>query len=307
MDALTEVLKSVQLHSTVHCRSELSAPWGIQIDRSNNAAFHVILRGSCWLEVEGETEPLPLVGGDLVVLPTGTAHTLRDALKSPVARLADLLADRPCQGQLTLQYGGGGTPTVVLCGQAWFEHHQMNPLLPALPALILVKSEEGQAVEWLDYTLQAIACETASNRPGAEMMITYLSNILFIQAIRAYLANLKQQEDGGWLRALLDPQIGAALTLIHQSPDKGWTVDLLAKQVNQSRSTFAARFKCLAGEAPLQYLTRWRMYCAAKLLRSGNYTVSDIAQQVGYESEAAFSKAFKRQTGQSPSQYRQNA
>lgn len=304
MDTLTEVLKSVQLHSTVHCRSDLSAPWGIQIDGTNQAAFHVILRGSCWLEIEDRKELIPLVGGDLVVLPKGTAHCLRDALDSPLVRLEDLLADRPCKGQLRMQYGGGGTPTTILCGNARFEHHEMNPLLPALPSLILIQGEDGKAVEWLDSTLQAIACETASNRPGAEMMITYLSNILFIQAIRAYLASLKQQDDGGWLRALLDPQLSAVLTLIHQSPEKNWTVDSLAKQVNLSRSTFAARFKELVGEAPLQYLTQWRMYCAARLLRSSDLPLIAIAEQVGYESEAAFSKAFKRQIRQSPGEYR---
>jgi AraC-like DNA-binding protein len=159
-------------------------------------------------------------------------------------------------------------------------------------------------VEWLDSTLQAIACETASNRPGAEMMITYLSNILFIQAIRAHLISLKQREDGGWLRALLDPQLSVTLAAIHRHPEKDWTVDSLAKQVNLSRSTFAARFKGLVGEAPLQYVTRWRMYQAAKLLRSSHCTLAELAGYVGYESEAAFSKAFKRHMGQAPGEYR---
>lgn len=303
MDALTEVLKSVQLHSTVHCRSELSAPWGIHIDSTNQASFHVILRGSCWLEVADRKEPVSLVGGDFVVLPRGTAHCLRDALDSPLVKLEQLLADRPCKGQLRMQYGGGGTPTTILCGNARFEHHEMNPLLPALPSLILIQGENGKAIEWLDSTLQAIACETASNRPGAEMMIIYLSNILFIQAIRAYLASL-QQEDGGWLNALLDPQLSTALTLIHQSPEQNWTVDSLAQQVNLSRSTFAARFKERVGEAPLQYLTQWRMYRAAQQLRATDLTLGAIAERVGYESEAAFSKAFKRQVGQAPGEYR---
>lgn len=119
-----------------------------------------------------------------------------------------------------MQYGGGGTPATILCGNARFEHHEINPLLPALPSLILIQGEDGKAVEWLDSTLQAIACETASNRPGAEMMITYLSNILFIQAIRVYLASLKQQDDSGWLRGLLDPQLSIVLTLIHRSPEQ---------------------------------------------------------------------------------------
>jgi AraC family transcriptional regulator, alkane utilization regulator len=305
MDALTEILKSVQLHSTVHCRSELSAPWGIEIASMADASFHVVLRGNCWLEVDQMQSQIPLVGGDLVVLPTGVAHTLRDRPDSSAVKLADLLADRPCQGQLTLQHGGGGAVTTVLCGKASFATRDLNPLLSALPPLLLIKGEEGRAVEWLDATLQFIACETGSNRPGSEMMITYLSNIVFIQAIRAYLSSLQQRDDGGWLRALVDPQLSIALALIHHQPETNWTVETLAQQVNMSRSGFAARFKELMAEAPLHYLTRWRMCRAVELLQSSNYTITEVAKQVGYDSDTAFSKAFKRQMGQSPSQYRQ--
>lgn len=305
MDALTEVLKSVQLQCVVHCRADLSAPWGVEIDRVNRSEFHVIVQGSCWLEVEDRKEPIPLVGGDFVVLSKGTTHRLRDALESPIVRLKDLPADSSCQGQMRVQYGGGGTPAMVLCGNARFENHEMNPLLPALPSLILIRGKDGKAVEWLDLTLKAIAWETADDRPGSEMMIAYLSNILFIQAIRAYVASLKQ-DDTGWLRALRDPQLSAVLTLIHQSPEKNWTVDSLAKQVNLSRSTFAARFKEQVGEAPLKYLTQWRMHRAIRLLRSTNLPLVAIAEQVGYQSEAAFSKAFKRQNRQSPGEYRKS-
>lgn len=303
MDALTEVLKAVQLHSTVHCRSEFSAPWGVQIERTDYASFHVVTRGNCWLEVEGFKTPIPLTGGDLIVLPTGVAHILRDALDSPIVPLAELLANRPCQGQLTLSYGGGGNPAMILCGRASFEERERNPLLAALPPLIHIKGEEGQAVEWLDTTLQFIACESYLNHPGAEMMITYLSSILFIQAVRAYITNLPESA-GGWLQALLDPHISVALGMIHQHPEAAWTVELLAKQVNLSRSAFAARFKSLVGEAPLQYVIRWRMHKAIQLLRSTNKTLKEIAESIGYESEAAFSRAFKRQMEHSPSAYR---
>lgn len=303
MDALTEILKSVKLHSTVHCRSEFSTPWGVQMEAMADASFHVVMRGHCWLEVEGVGEQIPLVGGDLVVLPTGVAHALRDRPNSPVITLRELLSHRPCQGQLTLSYGGGGTSTTVLCGKASFENREINPLLAALPPLLLIKGEDGRAVEWLDSTLQFIACETASNRPGAEMMITYLSNIVFIQAIRAYLSSLKP-DDNSWLRGLIDPQISIALALIHHQPETNWTVENLAKRVNMSRSGFAARFKWLMGEAPLQYVTRWRMVRAVELLRSPNLTVGEVAERVGYDSETAFSKAFKRQMGQPPNQYR---
>ncbi len=303
MDALTEVLKAMQLHSTIHCRSKFSAPWGLRSDKSDDAAFHVILQGNCWLEVDNSDMPIPLKGGDLVVLPTGIGHTLRDALDSPVTKLTDLLENRPSIKPMSLSYGGGGISTVVLCGHACFQERETNPLLTALPPLMLIKGEQGRSVEWLNATLEFIACESSLNRPGAQMMITYLSSILFIQAVRAYLASLTDDE-GGWLRALLDPQISIALGLIHQHPEKPWTVELLARQVNLSRAAFAARFKMLVGEPPLQYLTRWRMYKATRLLRSGYLNLAEISSQVGYESEAAFSKAFKRQIGQPPGEYR---
>jgi AraC-like DNA-binding protein len=306
MDALTEVLKAVQLHSTVHCRSEFSAPWGVQIDRTDYASFHVITRGNCWLEVEGDNAPILLTAGDLVVLPTGVAHTLRDAFDSPIVSLATLLAQRPCQGQLALNYGGNGMPATVLCGRASFAERDSNPLLAALPPLIHIKGEAGQAVAWLETTLQFITCESNLNRPGAEMMITYLSSILFIQAVRAYIASLPEAE-GGWLRALLDPQMSVVLGLIHQQPAHAWTVESLAKQVNLSRSAFAVRFKTLVGEAPLQYLSRWRMHQAVRLLRSTPKPLREIAESVGYESEAAFSRAFKRQIGHAPGKYRQRS
>lgn len=303
MDALTEVLRAVQLHSTVHCRSEFSAPWGVQIDRTDYASFHVITRGNCWLEIEGDNVPISLASGDLIVLPTGAAHTLRDALDSPIASLAELLVQRPCQGQLTLNYGGGGTLATVLCGRASFTERESNPLLAALPPLIHIKGEAGQVVAWLETTLQFIACESSMNRPGAEMMITYLSSILFIQAVRSYIASLPEAE-GGWLQALIDPQMSVVLGLIHQQPEQPWTVESLAKQVNLSRSAFAARFKLLVGESPLQYLSRWRMHQAVRLLRSTHKPLREIAELVGYESEAAFSRAFKQQMGQAPGEYR---
>ncbi|PSB10005.1 AraC family transcriptional regulator [filamentous cyanobacterium CCP1] len=305
MDALTDILKSVQLSSTVHCCSEFTAPWGVQIDRTEYASFHVITRGNCWLEIEGFSTPIPLTGGDLIVLPTGVSHTLRDALNSPVVPLAELLADRPCQGQLTLSYGGGGIPATVLCGRASFTDRAHNPLLSALPPLIHIKGEAGRSIEWLDTTLQFIACESQGDRPGAEMMITYLSSILFIQAVRAYIASLSETESS-WLRALKDPQIGKALSLIHQYPEQAWTVKQLAKQVNLSRSAFASRFKALVNEAPLRYANRWRMYKATQLLRSTRKPLSEVAANIGYESEAAFSRAFKQHTGQSPHVYRQS-
>lgn len=303
MDALTEVLQTMPLHSCFLGRAELSAPWGIRVNSLPHAAFHVVIRGNCWLNVDGLQQPVPLTGGDLVVIPQGHGHSLRHDLNSPVLMLEEVLAMRPSDRQNIIYFGGGGMATTLVCGYFYFEDWGYNPLLAALSPLILIKGEDGRAVEWLDATLQFIACETRSNRPGAETVITRLCDVLFIQSVRAFIANLKDG-DRSWLQALKDPNIGLAVGTIHRYPEVSWTVDSLARQVCMSRSAFAASFKSLVGEPPLHYLTRVRMHKAVSLLRSSRDNLKQIAEQVGYESEAAFSNAFKRWHGKSPGEYR---
>lgn len=303
MDALTEVLQTMPLHSCFLGRAELSAPWGIRVDSLPHAAFHVVTRGNCWLDVDNLPQSIPLTSGDLVVIPQGHGHSLRYDLNSPVLMLEEVLAMRPSDSQNVLHFGGGGIATTLVCGYFYFDDWGYNPLLAALSPLILIKGEDGRAVEWLDTTLQFITCETASNRPGAQTVITRLCDVLFIQAVRAFIANLKDC-DRSWLRALKDPNIGLAVGLIHRYPETSWTVASLATRVCMSRSAFAANFKNLVGEPPLHYLTRVRMHKAISLLRSSRDNLKQIAQQVGYESEAAFSNAFKRSMGKSPGEYR---
>jgi transcriptional regulator GlxA family with amidase domain len=173
----------------------------------------------------------------------------------------------------------------------------------ALPPVVHVRGDDGTAIQWLEASLQFVACEMASGQPGAETVVRRLADILFVQAVRAHLA---QSGEGakGWLRALVDPQIGEALGLIHAKPEEPWTVELLASRVAMSRSAFAARFTQLAGEPPLSYLTRWRMDKATRLLRTSNASIGEVAARVGYDAEAAFSKAFKRRIGMAPGAYR---
>ena len=301
MDALSEVLKTLQLENTICWRVELSTPWGLQIADYDGAVFCVVTRGSCWLEAESLEMPLPLVGGDLVVLPCGQKHVLRDEPNSSSIDLEDFSLTNQNE---VLRFGGGGLSTNLVYGRLRFEqlavHH---PLLSALPPLILVRGEEGLAVEWLNMTMQFMSCEMAAQRPGAQTVISHLSGILFIQAVRAYIAN-KENCSRCWIRALTHPQIGVALGLIHEHCQEPWTVATLAVRVGMSRSAFSAEFAQLVGEPPLKYLTRWRMHRAARLLRLDHTSLAQIATQVGYESEAAFSKAFKRWMDESPGAYR---
>jgi len=302
-DVLTDVLETVRVGAACYGRVEAAAPWGIGVaGDDHDAKFHVVLSGECLLEVEGHGEPTRLSGGDLVALPHGHAHVLRDAASSAVRPLAELFSG-PGKCHASLATGGGGSLTTLVTGFFRFEDRRSNPLLAVLPPVIVLPGELSRNVHWLEPTLKFIACEAASGRPGAQTVISRLADVLFIQIVRGYLASLPAGSSG-WLGALGDRQIGSALGFIHQNPELDWTVQSLAAKVAMSRSAFASRFARLVGEPPLAYVTRWRMQKAAGLLRQSNATLADIAERVGYDSEAAFSKAFKRAVGSAPGAYR---
>lgn len=308
MDVLTDVLESIRVHGVVFGRLELSAPWGVRGGSGEGLGFLVLTRGSCWLELDG-ADPIQLAGGDLVVLRKDRPHTFRDDRQTPAVPMEDLLSSCPfrrdCQPGGVYTYGGGGAQTTVIGGRFNIENADQNPLITALPPVIHVRGDRGTPVRWLESTLQFMASEMSSGQPGAETVVTRLADILFVQAVRAYLADGGERR--GWLSALVDPQIGAALALIHEKPESAWTVESLAMQVGMSRSAFAARFAALVCEPPLTYLTRWRMAKAERLLRGGQSSIGDVAGRVGYDAEAAFSKAFKRWTGQAPGAFRRAA
>lgn len=306
MDVLTDALEAIHLKSRVYGRLELSAPWGLRME-GGRSGFYVITRGTCWLELPG-VDPIQLASGDFVLLPKGQPHTIRDSRRTRAAAAAEVFAKRAqsaqgCQPGGIRRYGGGGALTTMVGGCFVFEDGQTNPLVASLPPVVHVKGDGGAAVRWLEASLQFVASEMAAGQPGAETVVSRLADILFVQAVRAHLAQCGEGARG-WLGALIDPQVGQALGLIHQSPAEPWTVDSLASRVAMSRSAFAARFSQLVGEPPLTYLTRWRMQKAARLLRTGHATIGEVASRVGYEAEAAFSKAFKRWTGVPPSAYR---
>lgn len=305
MDVLTDVLRTVRLQNKCYGRLELTAPWGMEVGGSDPPTFHfyAILRGNGWLQVDGSRQAVPLAGGDLVLLPKGGRHLLRDEPGTRAVTLKQLLAGRVKTPGSVLRHGGGGAPSSIVCGHFTFEGGGSSALLQGLPPLIHVQSDGGALVQWLEATLQFLAVETAQAQPGAETVVSRLADILFIQALRAHMASLTDAS-GGWLRALKDPQMATALRLIHEQPEKPWTVEALAQSVTMSRSAFAERFTRLVGEAPLGYLTRWRMQKAAHLIREEDATLGAIARAVGYATESAFGKAFRRHMGTSPGEYR---
>lgn len=307
MDVLTDVVESVHLSSAVHGRWEFSAPWGLAMDGWRaHACFYVVTRGTALMEVAGLDRPLHLAGGDLVLLAKGQRHVVKDAATTPALPSATVLGRcstrQDCQPGGVFEYGGGGARTTLVSGCFGFGDED-NPLFAALPPLIHVTGDRGPPRRWLEASLQFISDEMAAGQLGAKTVVARLADILLVQAIRAHLAEDGKVEQG-WLRALLDPQIRQALGLIHGAPAESWTVEGLAARVAMSRSAFAARFSTLVGEPPLTYLTRWRMHRAGRLLATSLLRIHEIAAQVGYDSESAFHKAFKRSTGVAPSVYR---
>jgi AraC-like DNA-binding protein len=299
-DVLADMLESVRLHSTLYCRANMGAPWGLGVSRREVVSFHIVTAGTCWLSVEGMDRLVQLTEGDLVLLPHGHAHTLTDQPDSPVTRLEDLKRAPPRE-----QDGEGqGAVTTLVCGGIQLEDHTINPLFSLLPTLVHIRSRQEQSMPRLQAIVQLVQAEASANQPEAKVVILRLSEILFIQAVHAHVRSIGDG-DAGWFGALKDPQIGQALALIQRHPEKAWTVESLASCASLSRSAFSAKFTLLVGESPMQYLTRVRLTKAATLLRTSPATRLEVARSVGYDSEVAFSKAFKRYLGVAPGAYRQ--
>jgi len=298
-DVLTDVLNSLRLRSSLFSRTELSSPWGIHFASLPLAAFHVLDRGKGWLKLNHETTYYPLVAGEVVVIPHGDEHSLADDPTSPLVNVP-LYYDgqHDCE---SVRYGERPTH-VVLCGTFHFENPNTHPLLSLLPNVIRIPPEQNESLTTI---LAMLASEAASTRPGAQAILRRLTDILFVQILRAWIEN-QAEPARGWLGALRDPQIGQALGLIHRQPERAWTVGELGRAVALSRTAFSTRFTKLVGEPPVQYLIRWRIQQAALLLNDPVLVLKDIAQRAGYGSEMAFSKAFKREMGVAPGQYRRS-
>ena len=305
-DAITEVLKSVSFNSVLFFQSKLQAPWAFGIAGRDMTSFHIVTRGRCWLRAGSDANAVKLVSGDLVILTHGDEHFIGDDPKTSPTGLDLLEAKQLVDKTSAFRSGRKGAITELVCGCFLFGDAKLNPLLSALPSVIHIKGDGGRAVPWLQTTLEFIANEAKTNRPGAEGVITRLSDILFVQAVRTFFTT-KEGQRMGWLRALKDPGVGRAMNLIHRQAESPWTVQSLGAQVGMSRSVFADRFRSLVGESPLHYRARWRLNKAATLLKTTSVKLAEVAERVGYESEFTFSRAFKRATGVSPSVFRKSA
>ena len=295
MDVLSDVLDALRLESTVFAHGSIARPWGIRTEAHQDFAFHVVADGECWLDVDG-TAPLKLGAGDVVIVSRGRGHALRDERTSRAMPLEEFLST----GGFATRAAKDGTRLV--CGCFQLESLPDDPLLASLPPVMHARSLVHE-VAWLGQTIDVLDRESASEEPGARTVVNRLCDALFVFVLRRLLAELPAGEKS-WLHALVDPNLGPALRAIHEKPADPWTVADLASRAGMSRSAFAAHFADVIGEAPIEYLSRWRLRKAASMLRAGNAGIAEIAANVGYDSEAAFSKAFKRSIGITPGAFR---
>lgn len=304
VDSLSDVLSHNRFRGSVYCIAELTSPWGLSVQgREGHAGFAVVLRGGCIARVQGSKEKLSLASGELILMPHGAGYVVRDRAGSPVTPIDHILAEPAAPGE-PLRFGGDGALSSLLIGCFEFDTGLRNPLIESLPDVVYLQSRDLQFEPWLDVLLKMLVSEGSQRRPGSDILVSRLTEMIFVQIIRAYVTHTRGcKESPSWLRALADPEIGAALNLIHSQPEAPWTVASLAGEVGLSRTAFAVRFSSIVGESPLSYLTSWRMQQAIKLMQSGRENLAFIAGEVGYGSEAAFAKAFKRVVGRPPGAY----
>jgi AraC-like DNA-binding protein len=311
MDALSDLIRVIRLTGGVFLDAEFSAPWSVWShvepeecrpylpDARHIIAFHYVVAGSLCVTVEGEA-PRSLRTGDIVLLPRNDRHILGSA---PDLAPVHVPVEPPTDGGLLrIVHGGGGERAQVVCGFLGSDAPS-SPLLATLPRLLSLNVAQSGAGEWIASSFQFAARGISANDVGAASIISRLSELLFIEALRGYVASLPPDQKG-WLAALRDPLVSRALALMHSRPAQTWTAEAVASLVGLSRSAFADRFTALIGQPPMQYLGQWRMQLAAQRLRASRDTLARIAAEIGYDSEAAFSRAFKRQYGEPPTVWR---
>lgn len=317
--ALSDILKSVRLDGAAFLEAEFTAPWCVQakyglasLGKRWAAADRVIYfsffaEGGCRVPLPDGAGVLDVVAGDLVLFLPGSDRQLMASDLRIAPADADSTPDRarPDGEAIRLRHGGGGTVTRVVCGYFACGSSACRPLLQALPRVMRIPTCDGPASKLLGPLLNMALRESAASRPGSESTLARLSELLFVEVLRRYVERLPAKSVG-WLAGVRDLHVGRALALIHGAPGRPWTVDALAREVALSRSALAERFAALVGEPPIQYLMRWRLALAAQMLRSGAEAIGRVAERIGYESDAAFSRAFKREFGMPPATWRKS-
>jgi AraC-like DNA-binding protein len=321
MDALSDVLRLVSLGGAVYLNADLTSPWCVVgevttelcasfLPRAERiVSYHLITEGSCWARlIDDPSSAIRVDAGELLVVPQGEPHLMGSALDLAPAPADDLLSTylNTSPGDvMKLNYGGGGTHTRLICGFLACDDTLTNPVLSALPRIFKVDMRNDPQSAWLESSLKRAAVEAADSRAGSAIVLARLSELLFVEAVRRCIEALPADRKG-WLAGVGDRFVGRALAMLHAQPAHCWTVDELARKAGLSRSALAQRFTELLGQPPMQYLARWRLQIAAQELRNGTQSLAAVAERVGYESEAAFNRAFKREFGMPPASWRRS-
>jgi AraC-like DNA-binding protein len=318
MDALSDVLKVAHLTGGVFLHAEFFAPWCIAArvspehcspalgPASHLVIYHYVVEGELRIRVEGEDgEDLVIASGEVVLLPRNDLHLMGSDLSLPPVTGTEIIQPPQNGGLYSIHHGGNGGRTRMVCGYLGCASAEGNPVISTLPPLLKLSVEQGAAAEWIRSTFQYAAEEVSAGRPGSETVLAKLSELLFVEAVRRYAEALPDGQTG-WLAGLRDPHVARALALLHGDITRRWTVDDLGREVGLSRSALADRFIRLLGVPPIQYLANWRMQVATQKLRSTNASLAQIAEIVGYDSEAAFSRAFKKAIGAAPATWRRS-
>lgn len=316
MDALSEALTAVHMTGAIFYYAECSSPWGFAVPALDRVAhllapgterlvpYHLVSEGTALLEFD--TLRLELEAGDVLIIPHGDAHAVSNGSPNVLIDSAASLG-RFLAGELrTMRLGGGGAKTCFVCGYFGCERSADRLFLAGLPQVIKVNMRGDSTGQWLESSIRYLVSEADDRRPGQGVLLSKMAEALFVQTLRRYMESLPAEQTG-WLAAARDPIVGAALAAMHANPGAGWTHDELARRVGTSKSVLGKRFETFLHEPPLAYLARWRLQLAARALQTSRKQVGTIAAEVGYTSQAAFNRAFKREFGMAPVQYRRSS
>jgi AraC family transcriptional regulator, alkane utilization regulator len=315
-DVLAEMLRSIRLSGSVFLSASLTEPFGLISPRHFDertpmahlrhvSIFHLISAGECTVELaSGQRETIR--AGDILLMPFADAHTFSSGEGGELSSAMDLVRAGPLSGMWNITHGGGGQETRMVCGFIESSELLYSPVFRTLPPLLIDRTGDDKVSALLTTTVREILTLTSDATPGSEIMLGRLMELLFVEVLRRYAASLPESAQG-WLAALNDPLLGRAMRQVHGNPGRRWTVDDLAREAGTSRTVLAERFNEVLGQAPIEYVTSWRMQLAAERMRTGTDNLAVIANDVGYDSEAAFNRAFKRVTGIAPGRWRDGA
>jgi len=316
MDALSEALTAVRMTGAIFFDAICTAPWGFAVPPMEQAApklspgterlvgYHLVAEGRAIVRLYDGTE-IPIAAGDVVIFPHGDPHTVANGAPKTLIDSGKSIRSSLAGELSTLRIGGGGEATRFVCGYFGCERHAAKLFLAGLPAMVSINVRSDAAGAWLESSIRHLLSEAASGRPGRMVLLSKMAEALFIETLRRYMEQLPPEQIG-WLAGARDPIVGTALALLHRKPCHPWSVAGLATEAGTSRSVLTERFTQLIGEPPLTYLARWRLQLAARRLQTTRRAILQVASEVGYESEAAFNRAFKREFGLPPAKYRKS-